>query len=76
MSSYYVWLTYHGTTSLVDKEDLANDVRGKSIGCTAANALEESSSEQAVVRLGFACPYRGCTEDGKANKDDRTASEG
>jgi hypothetical protein len=43
------WLTYHSTTSLVNKEDLANNIRGESIGSTATDALEESSSEQTVV---------------------------
>lgn len=76
LSSYHIWLTYHSTTSLVDEEDLADDIWGKSIGCTTTYSLEESSSKQAVVGLGFACPYRCRTENGKANKDDRTTSKG
>jgi len=43
------WLTYHSTTSLVDKEDLTNDIGGKGIGGTTTNTLEDPSSEQTVV---------------------------
>jgi hypothetical protein len=45
LSPYHVWLAYHSTTSLVDEEDLADHIRGKSICSTATNALEESSNE-------------------------------
>jgi len=33
----------------MDKEDLTNNIRGKSIGGTTTNTLEDSSSEQTVV---------------------------
>jgi hypothetical protein len=33
----------------MNKEDLANNVRGESIGSTATDTLKESSSEQTVV---------------------------
>jgi hypothetical protein len=33
----------------MNKEDLANDIRGKGVGGTTTDPLEESSSEQTVV---------------------------
>ena len=69
-------LTHHCTTSLMNEEDLSNDVRSKGIGRTTADTLDDSAGEEAVVGPSFATPYATSTEDSQAYEDDRSASKG
>jgi hypothetical protein len=49
--------TYHGSSALVDKEYLTNDVRRDSVCWSASNTHEQSSGKETIESLCFSSPH-------------------
>lgn len=64
----------HGSTTLVDEEDLSNNIRSKSVCSSTSHTSEDACSKERVEATRCGSPDGERCENEQAEKDDRTAS--
>jgi hypothetical protein len=67
--------TYHSSSSLMNEENFANDIRAYRLGTSASNAHEQAGGKQAIKTLRETTPHGAEAKDQETNEDNRSSSE-